>query len=154
MFYSKSTSGFYSSEIHGDNKPEDCVEITEEQHAELLEAQSQGMTITANDDGIPYAKGPELPTKEAVFKQASEQVRSALQSEIDLKAASLGFSDGNSLMLYAGFVNPFQTVSLQFAEWEASVWVKANEYKDQVLAAKKPMLSGADSVKIMPIYPV
>jgi hypothetical protein len=51
MFYSKSTGGFYSREIHGDNIPADAVEITTEEHAALLEGQSQGKLIAADGDG-------------------------------------------------------------------------------------------------------
>ena len=43
MFYSKSTGGFYSRAIHGDNIPADAVEITDEEHRELLEGQSRGV---------------------------------------------------------------------------------------------------------------
>jgi len=42
MFASKSTRGFYDAAIHGDNMPADVVEITTEQHAALIEGQSQG----------------------------------------------------------------------------------------------------------------
>ncbi len=48
MFFSASTGGFYSREIHGDNMPADVVEITAEQHAELIEGQSLGLTIQAD----------------------------------------------------------------------------------------------------------
>ena len=53
MFYSKSTGGFYSREIHGDNIPADAVEITAEQHAALIEGQSQGNRIIADENGFP-----------------------------------------------------------------------------------------------------
>lgn len=45
MFYSKSTGGFYTREIHGDNIPTDAVEITDEYHAELMDGQSAGKII-------------------------------------------------------------------------------------------------------------
>ena len=45
MFYSKTTNGFYTREIHGDNIPTDAVEITDEQHAALFQKQSEGMRI-------------------------------------------------------------------------------------------------------------
>jgi len=53
MFYSKSTNGFYSLEIHGESMPQDVVEITEEQYASLFDGQANGKKIVANDDGLP-----------------------------------------------------------------------------------------------------
>ena len=46
MFYSAKTGGFYSREIHGDNMPADVVEITAEQHSNLIEGQGSGKVIT------------------------------------------------------------------------------------------------------------
>lgn len=37
FYYSPSTKGFYREEIHGlDNIPEDCIEVTDEQHEQLF----------------------------------------------------------------------------------------------------------------------
>lgn len=83
----------------------------------------------------------------------AESVRNSLQQAIDDKAKSLGFSGGNALMLYAGFVNPFQSLAQVFATWEASVWVEADAYKVDVIKGIKPMLSGDEAVKLMPVYP-
>lgn len=54
MFYSKSTGGFYDIEIHGDEIPEDAVNITAAEHAALFDAQSQGKRI-ADAGGFPIA---------------------------------------------------------------------------------------------------
>lgn len=53
MFYSKTTGGFYSREIHGDNMPADAVKITTELHAALIEGQSHGKRVTADENGYP-----------------------------------------------------------------------------------------------------
>ena len=88
------------------------------------------------------------------LEELAEAVRVALQSAIDDKAKSFGFiSGGNALMLYAGFVNPFQPLAQTFATWEASVWYEAELYKAEVIAGNKPMLSPAEAVALMPIYP-
>lgn len=55
MFYSKSTGGFYTTDIHGNNIPVDAVEITSEQYSALLQAQSNGASIQADADGYPVA---------------------------------------------------------------------------------------------------
>ena len=97
---------------------------------------------------------PKIPTDLELMEQATEKVRNAIQSKIDIKAKYLGFSNGNALMLYAGFSNPFQPLAQAFATWEASVWVDAEAYKQEVIAGTKPMLSPDEAVLMMPIYPV
>ena len=88
------------------------------------------------------------------LEEQAEAVRLALQPAIDDKAKSFGFiSGGNALMLYAGFVNPFQPLAQTFATWEASVWYEAELYKAEVIAGTKPMLSPSEAVALMPIYP-
>lgn len=84
----------------------------------------------------------------------AEAVRLSLQAAIDDKAKEFGFiSGGNSLMLYAGFINPFQPLAQTFATWEASVWYEAELYKAEVIAGTKPMLSPIEAVALMPTYP-
>ena len=79
MFYSKSTGGFYSREIHGDSIPADAVEITPELHAALLQGQSEGKLITADENGYPVLVDPSGPTTE----QLAEQVRSERDAKIE-----------------------------------------------------------------------
>lgn len=61
MFFSRSTGGFYSYEIHGGNMPADVVAITAEQHAALLQGQSAGHVIGWSDDGFPALQAPPPP---------------------------------------------------------------------------------------------
>ena len=70
MFYSKSTGGFYTREIHGDNIPTDAVEITEAKHAAMLESQSQGKRIVADEKGYPVLQDPPQPTTEQLADTA------------------------------------------------------------------------------------
>jgi len=62
MFYSKQTGGFYKSEIHGDNIPADAVEITDAEHASLLDGQSKGRPIKSDGNGRPYSEEPPAHT--------------------------------------------------------------------------------------------
>lgn len=52
-FYSKSTRGFYLTEIHGNSIPGDAVEITKEYHQELMDGQSNGKGIHSDANGYP-----------------------------------------------------------------------------------------------------
>lgn len=58
MFYSKTTGGFYSQEMHGDHMPADAVAITPAQHAALLAGQAQGQRIVAGEGGAPVLAAP------------------------------------------------------------------------------------------------
>ena len=80
MFYSKTTGGFYATEIHGDNIPADAVEITAKEHAALLEGQSQGKIIAADKNGNPILKDPPPPTAEELQAQANAEARAYLAS--------------------------------------------------------------------------
>lgn len=69
MFYSKSTNGFYDIAIHGNNIPADAVEITAEEHAALIEGQSQGKRIVADDAGRPVLADPPKATAAELWER-------------------------------------------------------------------------------------
>ena len=80
MLYSKSTSGFYSRDIHGDNIPSDAVDISVEEHAALLEGQSQGQIISADEEGNPILIDP--PTAPSPILSCTPwQIRKKLNKE-------------------------------------------------------------------------
>lgn len=58
MLYSKSTRGFYAPHLHGDNVPDDVVEVTDERYAELFAGQSEGKYIEPSSDGLPVLVDP------------------------------------------------------------------------------------------------
>lgn len=63
MFYSKTALGFFDITIHGlGGIPADAVEITMDEHAALLHAQSAGKCIVADTGGRPVAIDPPKPT--------------------------------------------------------------------------------------------
>lgn len=53
MFYSKTTGGFYTAEVHGDKIPADSVEITIEEAQSLRAMEAEGKRIVANENGYP-----------------------------------------------------------------------------------------------------
>ena len=83
MFYSKSTNGFYTKEIHGDNIPSDAVEITVEEHQNLIAGQSSGKIISSDNDGKPVLVDPPLPTKEELYQSNLDSRLSAYKTESD-----------------------------------------------------------------------
>lgn len=146
--FSPSKRGFY---LIGFNKniPKDAVDVDFEYHQYLIDGQSNGKQIGWDEK---INKPVLYDFDEVSITKKFEQVRLALQQAIDIKAQEFGFSGGNALILYAGFLNPFQLLAQQFASWEVSVWVEANIYKDQVIAGTMPMLSPSEAVAMMPTY--
>ena len=82
MYYSKSTNGFYSDEIHGANLPNDCVEISQEVYLELINKQSSGLVIVSNDSGLPVAVEPSY-SDEQLAQAAETNRKAAYQAEAD-----------------------------------------------------------------------
>lgn len=68
MLFSKTTGGFYTADIHGENVPADAVEITAVQHAELLHGQTTGKVIVAGEDGNPFLADPASPTEPELLR--------------------------------------------------------------------------------------
>lgn len=79
--YSSSTGGFYDTSIHGSDIPADAVEITNEQHAALLEGQSSGKVIGVDADGNPILIAPARPMLDECI--------AALVNEIDNDADAI-----------------------------------------------------------------
>ena len=80
MFASKSTRGFYDAAIHGDKIPADAVEITAEDHAALMDGQSNGKLIDFDEAGYPFLADPAPPTEEQLQQQANTEARAYLAS--------------------------------------------------------------------------
>lgn len=58
MYFSALINGFYDSAIHGENIPADAICITTEQYAQLMQSQSNGSQIIADERGYPIAIDP------------------------------------------------------------------------------------------------
>ena len=83
MFYSKSTGGFYATEIHGDAIPADAVAITLDQHAALLSGQSAGKRIVADKNGKPVLKNPPPLTLDEAKAAKLTEINAACDAEIE-----------------------------------------------------------------------
>lgn len=65
MFYSSSTGGFYSEDLHGDGIPKDAVEISDNEYRNLLFQQELGHRIVSDKEGKPIAiKNEEMTAKQ------------------------------------------------------------------------------------------
>ena len=151
--------------------PTDLMDVSEQAYDAVLHARSQGLAYRIADDGSSVSVAPSSThdwdkktcdwvldkNKQAELAAQAEQqsvyaVKHALQAHIDSVAVGLGFSGGNSVMLYAGFANAFQSLAQAFGAWEAGIWVQANQYNEQVKAGKAPMLTPAQAVERVPSF--
>lgn len=65
-FYSKTTNGFYHSDIN-EIMPNDVVEITDALHADLLKSQSDGKHIKPDMQGMPVSVDSEPPSPDVLI---------------------------------------------------------------------------------------
>src|SRR5690606_20629371 len=68
----------------GDNIPVDAVEITQQQHTALLQGQSEGKVITADENGRPVLADPPIPTQQQLSIARIFELKKLL-SETDYK---------------------------------------------------------------------
>ncbi|MBK5339775.1 tail fiber assembly protein [Pseudomonas sp. TH49] len=71
IFFSATGLGFYDTDING-AIPEDGVEVSRESHRALLDGQSAGMAIAADESGYPVLIDPPPPSAEVLA--AAERV--------------------------------------------------------------------------------
>ena len=84
MFYAKSTNGFYSKAIHGENIPRDAVEISDDEHRLLMNGQGEGKIIASDKNGYPVLSEPLPPSQEMLIQEKIMRLKIAL-AEIDDK---------------------------------------------------------------------
>lgn len=134
MFYSKLTGGFYTAVVNGDNIPADAVEISVEQHIQLLSDQSAGALIQTDGNGYPVAvfqPPPTLPDRQSNVWKLIKTERSARMSggskvsgkwfhtDQDSRLQHLGLKDSARDLLAAGAVmSDSITINGQQVAWK------------------------------------
>lgn len=83
-YYSATTNGFYSPDVHS-TYPADAVELTDEQWQALLQGQSQGKVIAAGSTGHPELQDPP-PAEPAPEKTPAEKLAAAGLTVDELKS--------------------------------------------------------------------
>ncbi|MCL2656139.1 MAG: hypothetical protein FWD62_01755 [Betaproteobacteria bacterium] len=150
MFFSAHTGGFYAAEIHVNNIPSDAVEITESEHAALLDAQSNGLRIVADDTGRPIAVEPPQPTLE----QIKAEFAAAVQTHMDSVARSLGYDDIKTAVTYADepAVPKFQAEGQTLRAWRSRVWDACYAKMDVVMSGADQLPSVEDLIASLPAF--
>ena len=134
-FFSPATGGFYTREIHGDNIPGDAVEITEAEHAALIEGQSLGKRIVAGESGRPILQDPPPPSPEQIMSRLEARV----QQWLDEQARALGYDDIKSAVTYAeeSAVPKFQQEGQAMRRLRSLVWARCYEIMNAVQAGQR-----------------
>lgn len=136
IFYSPTASGFYDDAIHLLAQiPGDAKEIAAEQHTTLLQAQSQGKQIVADNDGFPVALDPPPLT----IEQEKRIYSDAIQHHLDAAALAHGYDDIKTAVSYADepAVQKFQNDGKAFRTWRSLVWAYAYQQLDLVEHGKR-----------------
>jgi len=88
--YSPSTLGFYDVDVHGNNIPNDAIEISDEHYAVLLAGQSAGNTIAVDSEGHIILQEPAPLTldqrKERKIVQLERDRNAAIQTPVTSSA--------------------------------------------------------------------
>lgn len=145
IFFAGTTGGFYNTAIHFDNIPADAVEISTEEHAALLQGQSEGKAISADADGFPVLVVlPILPPSENDFKVA-------VQGVLDAKAQERNYDGILSLCSYASSTNPiFAAEAAAGAAWRDAVWAHCYRALTDVLNNQRQPPTVAELVAELP----
>ena len=107
ILYSKTTNGFYSSELHSAAQiPNDAVTVTEEVWQSLLAAQSAGKVIQADSTGNPVAVTPP-PVTLTPEQIAQADFNAAIGAGVQIQSTSTPAFNGtypidSNSMLYIG----------------------------------------------------
>jgi len=148
MFYAKSTNGFYAEAIHGDSIPDDAVEITVEEHAALLEGQSQGKLIQADANSRPVLVDPPPPTPEQIVAQYT----GAVQQHLDNFARTRNYDGILSAATYAtSQVLKFKAEGQYAVEARDATWAKCYEILAAVEAGTRPMPTMDELLAELPV---
>jgi hypothetical protein len=147
MFYSKVTGGFYDTAIHGDNIPADAVEISNEEHSALLEAQSHGKIIHGDTLGNPVAVDPPPPTPEQILSSFT----AATQQRLDAFAKTRGYDGILSACTYATSAAVQFSVEGQYClNARDATWSAAYALLADVESGARPMPTLEDVLAALP----
>ncbi|MCT7307806.1 DUF4376 domain-containing protein [Ralstonia wenshanensis] len=134
LYYANSTGGFYNSAIHDSSIPADAIDESKWSmtHAQLMDAQAAGKTITADADGNPIAVDP-------ISLMTLDQVRAAQAIKASTACGTALTSGFPSLALGTTHTYPSQdddqrnlqsAVSAAIAapsNWTTPIWCASND---------------------------
>lgn len=148
MYYSGSTRGFYDSDFHAEI-PGDCVEITPERYAFLMQEQAGGKEIVPSH-GTPVAVAPPPPSA----AQIQAQLTAVVQAHLDAQAQALGYDSIFTAVTYADepAVPKFQADGQALRAWRSLVWEAGYALLAQVQAGEAPIPTPEALIASLPAF--
>lgn len=137
IHYSAVTQGFYDSTIH-EVMPSDVVEITQEQHAKLLQAQSEGKQIVPGEDGypttvVPPSLPPAVPESVQAWQAKTALLEAGLLDDVEAIMANQA-TDKKIVIAWQGAPN-FRRDSPMIAALAAQLKLTDKQVDDLFFAA-------------------
>ncbi len=130
--------------------PADAVEITDAEHAALLEAQTVGKIIQADANGYPITVNPPPPTLDEVKASLTR----AVQTRLDAVPAARGYDSAERCISYLGSTNPtFAAEAAAINTWRDAVWTHCIALLDQVTAGALPVPTEVELIAGLPAAP-
>lgn len=147
MFYARSTGGFYDVAIHGNNIPDDAVELTIEEYQALLEGQSAGKAVVPDDQGYPMLQDPAPLTDEQILVLYTDKLMDHLNKFAQLR----NYGSILSAATYLSSTNPKFRDEAQYAiKARDDTWAKAYEVIAEVKAGTRSIPSFEELIAEMP----
>lgn len=119
--------------------PNGAIPLTDEAHAALLDALSEGLVLSEDKKGRPVAVPPPPPPPPTVEEQQAIFV-AAIQGHLDSFAQTRNYDGIMSAATYATSTIPKFAAEGQYAvEARDATWTKGYEILDAVLSGQRPM---------------
>lgn len=149
MFFSPSTNGFYTPEIHGSAIPSDAVEVSSAEHDSLIGGSAQGKEIRPDANGHPALVDPAPPT----IEQLQVLLMQSVQTHMDAAAKALGYDNLLSAVSYADepSVPTFQAQGQAFRAWRSAVWAQCYVLLAEVQAETRPVPTAEELLALLPV---
>jgi hypothetical protein len=112
IYFSESEKGFYLSEIHGVNMPDDVVIIKYKTYQKLLMDQTKGFEIIGDENGYPVSILP-TPTIEQIIGQQYDAIDKHISNTIK---ANGDYDNLGEISLYLNSTN-FRAEAQALMDW-------------------------------------
>ena len=150
-YYSASVGGFYSDDAHTENqRPSDCVEISEKYYLSLIERQSKGSGISANEDGYPVSTIPdekEVGLSIRIYIEAINSIAEEKYRELGLSSPGIAAEKAKTLADASKFLESGGEVPASVSAWSELIGMSNGDAARDIQAAAAADASRIDAVR-------
>lgn len=138
-YYSPTTKGFYTKEVHGDNMPSDVIEVSEADYNLLMEEQSNGSIIQYNGSKLILV----LPNNILTPEQLLVNLKSVKDKAVADKLALHQYDSLATVKLWADDID-YGIEATALLEWYKNVTKMSIALENDVKAGTKPIPTEAE----------